>query len=159
MKKENFYRIIILALLLLNFGILGYLWKSNGNEHRPPQHVEPAGLIIDRLQLDAKQQSAFEELKHAHQQASRKLRDESRELHDALFNTLTNADTGAVDSLMVQIAKNDEAKELLNYHHFKELKTILKPEQYHLYDEFIEDIARQFGPRQGPPPGERPPRH
>jgi hypothetical protein len=80
-------------------------------------------------------------------------------LHDALFNTLTNADTGAVDSLMVQIAKNDEAKELLNYHHFKELKTILKPEQYHLYDEFIEDIARQFGPRQGPPPGERPPRH
>jgi protein CpxP len=164
MKKDKFYQVIIVALLLLNFGVLGYLFmgKNNGH-HMPPgrggRREGPASFIIERLQLDEQQQQAFEKLKEVHRSSADQLKDESRQLHDALFATLTDttAIQVSIDSLNSLIAKNDNARELLNYNHFKELKTILKPEQYKLYDEFIDDIARRFappprGPREGGPP-------
>lgn len=154
MRKERFYRFVILALLLLNLGVLVYLLRGNNGQDEQAARREPAGFIIERLQLDSQQQEVFDRLKHKHQRASRLLKDESKTLHDALFKTLVQQGTDKllVDSLMKEIAENDAAKEQLNYEHFKELKMLLKPEQRKLYDEFIEDIARQFGPRQGPPP-------
>ena len=131
MRKEWFYKVIIIVLLLLNFGVLGYLWTSNKpHSGGIPPHDEPAGFIIGRLQLDQDQRMEFEKLKHAHQKASRYLKEESRQLHDALFSTLHDvSDSAIVDSILSQIAKNDSAKEQLNYNNFKELKAILKPEQ------------------------------
>lgn len=161
MKRDRFYKVIIIALLVLNFALLGYMWVGNRHiQHALPQHGEPAGFIIERLQLDQNQQLAFEKLKHAHQKASRHLKEESRRLHDALFSSLHEVPDNHtnVDSILLLIAQNDSAKEQLNYSHFKELKTILKPEQYKLYDAFIEDIARRFGPPQGPHSTGRPPR-
>jgi Spy/CpxP family protein refolding chaperone len=163
MKKERFYAIIIIALLLLNFGVLGYLWMGGRNNHmHPPRDGRgegPAGFIIERLQLDEQQQQAFQKLRDAHHTKADELKEQSKQFHDALFVTLTDAHSnqGQVDSLMSLIAQNDHAKEELNYTHFKELKTILKPEQYKLYDEFIGDIARRFGPPPRGPRGEGPP--
>ena len=163
MKKENFYKIIIIALLLLNFGVLGYLWSGGRNNHMPPPHdgrgEGPAGFIIERLQLDAQQQEAFQKLRDAHHVKADELKEESRQLHDVLFAGLTDSSINQpqVDSLMTLIAQNDHAKETLNYNHFKELKSILKPEQYKLYDEFIGDIARRFGPPPRGPRGDGPP--
>lgn len=108
MRKDKFYRIVIIALLLLNFGVLAYLWIGNNKpEGHHPRHEEPAGFIIESLQLDGAQQEQFNELKHAHHQASRELRQEGRDLHDALFRLLTNdvIESTAVDSLHILIAK------------------------------------------------------
>lgn len=154
MSKETFYRIIILALLVLNFGVLAYLWKGKNAEPKDMGRYhkgEPAPFIIESLQLDESQQAKFDGLRDKHQHDSRQLREESKQLHDALFKLLHDevVDSTKTDSLMLLIAANNRAKEMVNFNHFRELKTILKPEQYKLYDEFIEAIAKRFGP---PPP-------
>ena len=35
MKKEIFYRVFILLLLILNFGVLGFLWMDRDHGHGP----------------------------------------------------------------------------------------------------------------------------
>ena len=156
MSRESFYRVIIIALLVLNFGILGFLWMGRHGDMPPGRRPEPAGFIIEKLQLDDAQQARFQQLRNTHHKRDMELREESRNLHDALFSLLKNeaADSAKIDNLYNLISVNDRAKEQLNFNHFKELKTILKPEQQKLYQEFIEDIAKQFGPP--PPHGGRP---
>lgn len=156
MRKEVFYRVIIVALLLLNFGVLGYLWKgkqevNEGRGAEGDRRKEPAEFIIKSLQLDEEQQMKFEELKHEHQHNMQMVREESKNLHDGLYKELhkQTVDSNVVDSFMQLIVVNAKQREMVNFNHFRDLKTILKPEQYKLYDEFIEAIARRFGP---PPP-------
>lgn len=156
MRKEVFYRVIIVALLLLNFGVLGYLWMGKKEMHQQggpegDRRKEPAEFIIKSLQLDEQQQMKFEELKHEHQRNMQIVREESKSLHDALYKELhkQTVDSNVVDSFMQLIVVNARQREMVNFNHFRDLKTILKPEQYKLYDEFIEAIARRFGP---PPP-------
>ncbi|OSZ78654.1 hypothetical protein CAP35_10510 [Chitinophagaceae bacterium IBVUCB1] len=151
MSKETFYRVIIVSLLLLNLGVLAYLWM--GRDAAPQdmgryRQGEPAPFIIKSLQLDEAQQVQFDGLRDKHQHNTRQLREESKQLHDALFKLLHDevVDSTKTDSLMLLISANNRAKEMVNFNHFRELKTILKPEQYKLYDEFIESIARRFGP-------------
>ncbi|MBS1771784.1 MAG: periplasmic heavy metal sensor [Bacteroidetes bacterium] len=157
MSKDGFYKVVVIALLLLNIGTLGYLWQSGKQgEERRHGGPGPAPFIIEKLQLDDSQKAQFEKLRDAHHERTEQLRHESAQLHDALFSMLKNdvIDSAAVDSLNKLILVNVQQKEALNFNHFKELKSILKPEQYKLYDEFIEQIARQFAPP--PPPGRRP---
>lgn len=156
MRKEVFYRVIIVALLLLNFGVLGYLWMGKKEMHQQAgpegdRRKEPAEFIIKSLQLDEQQQMKFEELKHEHQHNMQMVREESKNLHDALYKELHKqmVDSNVVDSFMQLIVVNAKQREMVNFNHFRDLKTILKPEQYKLYDEFIEAIAHRFGP---PPP-------
>ena len=80
-----------------------------------------------------------------------RVREESKNLHDALYKELHKqmVDSNVVDRFMQLIVVNAKQREMVNFNHFRDLKTILKPEQYKLYDEFIEAIARRFGP---PPP-------
>lgn len=153
MRKEVFYRVIIVALLLLNFGVLGYLWMGQKEMHQQGEtevdrRKEPADFIIKSLQLDEEQQMKFEELKHEHQHNMQMVREESKNLHDGLYKELhkQTVDSNVVDSFMQLIVVNTQQREMVNFNHFRDLKTILKPEQYKLYDEFIEAIARCFGP-------------
>jgi len=154
MRKEVFYRVIIVALLLLNFGVLGYLWMGKQEGREGPEgdrRKEPADFIIKSLQLDERQQGEFEDLKHQHQEDTRAVREEGKQLHDGLYKELhkQTVDSAVVDSFMQLILVNTKQRELINFNHFRDLKTILRPEQYKRYDEFIEAIARRFGP---PPP-------
>lgn len=149
MRKDIFYKVIIITLLLLNFCTLGYLWigkKEIEGEHE--RRKEPADFIIKSLQLDDEQQIKFEELKHRHQQDTRIIREESKNLHDALYKQLheQTIDSVLVDSFIQLIVVNAKQREIVNFNHFRDLKTILKPEQHKLYDEFIEAIAQRFGP-------------
>lgn len=157
MKTERFYKSAIIVLLLLNLGTLSYLWLGNKRPLHgpPPPHEGPARLIIERLKLDNEQQQKFDELKFEHQSKIREVRKESGQLHDALFSLLKNAevDTQAKDSIQNAIRVTELKKDEMTFEHFRQLKSILKPEQLPLFDGLIEDIGRRL--TENPPGGER----
>lgn len=164
MSREGFYRIIIIALLLLNLGTLGYLWTAQshapqwaGEDRRPPggRHNPMDRLIISRLKLDDSQVPKFEELKHDHHSRMMVLQEEAARLHDKYFSLLKadHEDTAARNELMQQLSENNRIRESLNFEHFRDLKGILHPDQQSLFDSFVEELGREFSTR----PGRRPP--
>lgn len=157
MKKDMFYRAVIIILLLLNLGTLGFMWM-NGREHtgehghHPPR---PDGIIITRLGLNEHQQEQFFTFRDEHHGQMVEIQQESSKLHKELFALLqqANADTVLKDSLLARIQILNLRKEEVTFHHFQQLRSILNPGQLDKFDDLVEDISQQImGPHRGPKP-------
>lgn len=166
MKKEQFYSVVIILLLLLNMGTLGYLWVNRQQPQAQfpgnagPGHPEPDRIIIDRLQLDATQQEQFAELKHIHRKSTDSLQQLISHTQHELFRLVRQDEMDIVlrDSLLAQIEHYETAKHIVTIQHFYDLRKILNEQQKESFNGFMEEIgSRITGPGRGhhgpPPPG------
>lgn len=162
MKRENFYSLIIIVLLLINISTLGYLWMGKG-KHRPlppPRPVEPKDIIINELKLDEDQQEQFDLFRHRHRKSTDSVQRIIRTLQGELFALVKQdeMDTVKRDSLLNKIEECEAAKHLITIQHFHDIRTILNPHQKELFNDLMEDIGRRItapGRPQGhggPPP-------
>jgi len=154
MSRDRFYQVVILLLLLLNFGILGYLWmgKQDARHMGPPP--PPDRMIIERLHLDDKQQEQFEGFRDEHHSQMVTLQEQSAELHKELFALLKapGVNEQAKDSMMGLLQQNSHKKEEITFEHFQKLRAILTPQQQTEFDSFVEEISeRILGPHRGGP--------
>jgi periplasmic protein CpxP/Spy len=158
MNRTKLLTIAVIGLLLLNFGLLGMmiLRKPPGLPHGEIPHHEggPKRIIIERLHLDAAQQSQYETLIEEHRSASGKLNEASRELHKDLYTLLAAdpVDTAKADSLILQIAENQKATDKLNFAHFQDIKALCKADQLAEFKLLTEELAGLFAPKGPPPP-------
>jgi protein CpxP len=160
MKKDTFYAVVIILLLLLNLGTLGYLWVGDRRGSFPPPHHGPGGggpapLIIERLGLDDAQQRQFDVIRHEHHEQVMKLQDERRDLYEDYYSLLKHVpiDTVAADSMNRMIMDNQSRLNQVTFDHFMKLRNICKPEQVERYNGFIMELSRILS---GPPPGRGP---
>ncbi len=147
MKTINFYKIVIVTLLLINTGTLAYLFIGRNERSGMPPHGNPVDhLIIERLQLTTAQQQQFNMLKHEHHERMLEWQEQSSRLHGGLFTLLKNQekDTIAIDSFMQLIAANDRKKEMATYEHFEQLRDILTPAQQPSFDGLVEEISQKI---------------
>jgi Spy/CpxP family protein refolding chaperone len=156
MEKNRFLKIIIVCLLLLNLGILAFLFLGNrrgGRDHRhgPPEDG-PAKFIIEELQLDAHQQDQFNGLKKEHQKQMRQLQDSIKTQRDLLPDAIINGNNAVADSITNNIGHYQQRIEYLTYEHFVKVKGICTEEQKKKFKNIIQDILEMMGPRKGPPP-------
>jgi protein CpxP len=151
MRNEHFYKIVIVLLLLLNGGTLGYLWLSKSRQesgHVPPgmhhrNHVDR--LMSEKLALTAEQEEQFQELKQEHNGHMIELQQAEKRLHIELFKLLkARTDTLAKNNLLAELERNDRRKEEVTFDHFRKLRSILNPEQQPKFDELMEEIASQI---------------
>ena len=159
MKNEQFYKIVIILLLLLNGGVLGYLWLNNDRQHSGPPHggprMGPDRIIIERIGLDERQQETFRGLKDEHHQQTLDIQANEAKLHTQLFDLLKQAqlDTVAKMSILAQLKSNDSLKEEITFEHFRKLRAILTPDQQPKLDELVAELAtRVMGDHRRPPP-------
>lgn len=162
MKRENFYSIVIILLLLLNIGTLGYLWmdRGNGGFAEPPR--SPDHIIINELKLDEEQQELFHTFKRRHRGSTDSVQHSIRKLQKELFGLVEQDEMNVPlrDSLLHEIEKCESAKHLITIEHFHEIRSILRPEQKELFNEFMDEIgSRITGPGRPPHHGPPPPRH
>jgi Spy/CpxP family protein refolding chaperone len=148
MKQSVFYKIVIVALMLLNTAVIGYLWlrPPGGMHDGPPHDGPPDRMIIERLQLDEAQQKQFEELKHEHHSYILGIQREAGALHNSLFTLLQaeQLDTAARDSIITRLEAGYRRKELVTFDHFKKLRTILRPDQKAAFDDFVAELGRRL---------------
>ncbi len=162
MRKDNFYRIIIICLLLLNISMLVFMWTRHVHTMGQGGHEGPGHIIIERLKLDEQQQQQFEVLKQEHHSQMMGIQETDGKLHDQLFNLLQKepVDTTMENMLLHSIMENNMKREQVTFEHFRKIKEMLRPDQKALFDTFVADLGRIFaqppngrGPmHDGPPP-------
>lgn len=156
MKREHFYALVIIVLLLLNISTLAFLWmeRSEGDRFMPlnsPEHI-----IINKLQLNKEQQQEFNVFKHSHRKSIDSVGRHIKEAQMALFDLvkMDELDIELRDSLLSRIEQYESAKHLITIQHFHDIRSMLKPEQKGPFNEFVDEIGSSIT---GSPPMLRPP--
>lgn len=142
MKKLQILSIISIILLISN---LALIWKITERQH-PPHHNEgPKQIIIDRLQFDEAQIIEYEHLIEKHSKIIRETDGKITTLRKQLYNGLVVQQNYATrDSLITEIGQLQHAIEMINYHHFSDIKQLCKPEQQSLFNKLTIEMAQLF---------------
>ncbi|MBD1207791.1 MAG: hypothetical protein H9535_05150 [Ignavibacteria bacterium] len=166
MKRETLLTLAVAALLVLNLGIMTYLFVS----HRPPSESEekpPKGkkideLVITRLHLDEAQQATFKTLKREHRLTMESLDREYRDVVEQYFLLVlrTSIDAARRDSLQRLLENLHGQKISTTFRHFTKIKTICSPKQQPAFEQLLPELSRmmlppQRKPREGFPNGGR----
>lgn len=166
MKKENFYTIIIVALLLLNLGTLGYLWTERRQPqqvHMPPRQGQEAPLrfMADELGMSDDQFRNLRDLARKHGRSLDSIQQRINHARTSLYLLAKDSvlDTVKRNEYLKEVEANESAKHMLTLAHFHDIRAMLTEEQQDKFNVFVEDIAKHMAaPRQapgghkGPPP-------
>ncbi|MCC6279628.1 MAG: periplasmic heavy metal sensor [Saprospiraceae bacterium] len=160
MKKETLLTITVLALLLLNFGTLGYLFFQRPPHERPGRPGKLDREIVETLQLNAAQQQQFEQLKTAHHEQMLSSDQAYRLALDNYFALLKNDSfvPAQRDSLQGVLSRIQQERVTVTFQHFSELKALCSAEQRQHFAELLPALMQVMLPnrdRQGPPRNKR----
>lgn len=149
MKKETLLTTAVIALLLLNFGTLGFLFFR---KPPPPPGMGPERLerhIAETLQLDAGQKQAFEQLKSAHHEQMLASDRAYRNALENYFDLLKNdtVDTAQRDSLQAVLSQIQQNRLHVTFQHFADLKALCSPEQQQHFKTLLPDLLQVILPQ------------
>jgi hypothetical protein len=152
MKRETLLTLAVVALLVLNIGILAYLFMSRRPDGEraamPPGGNQFDELVITQLRLNAAQQEQFKSLKHQHRSAMQGHDTKYRDVLGQYFALLreTRLDTARRDSLQRLLTDIHGQKISMTLQHFLALKNICSPEQQSLFERLIPELSRVLTP-------------
>lgn len=159
MSKVKLLSIAVVGLLLINLGVLAFLFLRHPQGPPPGRPggrmEEPRHIITRELGLDEKQVGEYEILIQKHRDGVRAIDQQIRDAKNSLYSSLATDQPGKQDSLISRIGSLQMQVEALHYDHFGAIKALLKPEQMEKFNRLSKELARLFGP--GPGPGPRPP--
>jgi uncharacterized protein HemX len=144
MNKTKLLSVAVIALLVLNFGILGYLFLSN--KHEPNGRKMPREIIIEILHFDENQIVKYEKTIQEHQKLIRKLDSSIRKTKNELYQLLNEEkiDSSQKDSLYLKLANYQKQIETTHFNHFLEIKKLCKKEQLDDYEYLTGELSRLF---------------
>lgn len=158
MNKMRLLTLAVIGLLVLNFGLLAFLFLHKdgpppGHDRRPP-HEEPKYVIIRKLGLDKAQQASYQTLITGHRSQMDVLNRQSLELKNELYTLLREEkpDTMVASALIHKIGEKQQAMERVNFGHFRQIRALCRPEQIPAFDSLAKELAGIFAPPHPPHP-------
>jgi periplasmic protein CpxP/Spy len=156
MEKNRLLTLVIVLLLILNFGTLAFLFIGQKNRrngpHHPMENEGPANFIIEELAFDEQQKNAFEELKKEHQGQMRAMMESIKVQHGLMPDLIIAGDQAKADSVATQIGTYQKQIELYTYTHFVKVFALCKEEQRPKFKSIIKEILERMAPKKGMPP-------
>jgi periplasmic protein CpxP/Spy len=151
MNKTKLLSISVIALLLLNFGILGFLFLSKDKEGRTGKRM-PREIVIEKLHFDENQIAEYDKTIKNHQKAIRSIDDSIRNTRNELYKLLNSEaiDTDKRDSLYSKFAGFQKQIETTHFNHFLEIKSICKKEQLADFKNLTDELSKIFNNRRKP---------
>lgn len=156
MDNSKFLKVIIIILLLINLGTLGFIWTSRPHGPMPPPRN--GGDVFDflnhELAFSPEQKNQFKDLREEHRKNIEHLREAGRVLHDSFFDLLQDsvADASSVNQMADSLVANQREIELLTFEHFQKVRNLCNPSQQQAFDQIIKDALRRMAPGPGMPP-------
>lgn len=159
MEKNNFYKLLIILLLVLNLGTLSYLFFSAG---KPPQSPPPDGqqpppfaeMLQKELLLTDAQTAQVKDMHTHHLQKMDSLQMQYQQVLQQYFNLLLQQNVLQQKDSLQQILsaittqRADEA-----FHHFNAIRQLLNKEQLQKYQEQLPKILQPvLHPQKNLPP-------
>jgi hypothetical protein len=164
MSREKLLTVSVVLLLLLNFGILGFLLLG----HKPPPPPDGPGRpphpglpVVEKLHFDESQKTAFDQMKKEHHATMEKLDEQHEGILKQYFEMLGKSGNiqSQKDSLEHALASVEARRASVTFEHFNAVKAMCRPDQVSQFDDLIPDILQLLlkprGPQQGPPPPHR----
>jgi protein CpxP len=151
MNKSKLLRIIVIAILIINMVVIGYLLINKGAffGNKP---TKPREIVIKKLDFDTEQIKQYDVTITKHQNKIRNLDDSIRKTKNELYSRLkensTKIDTN--DSLVNQINNYQKQIEITHYNHFIEIKKICKPEQLEKFNALTNELSKIFSGKRKP---------
>lgn len=124
-------------LIVLNVGLLSFMWFRPPHRFGPDDHV-----ILHELGFNDTQRKQFDKLKQEHHKAVVSINEKDHQLHDALYGLIRQRQdsTAKADSLINEIALNKKQIETITYHHLAQVRKICAPAQQHKFDDLVINI-------------------
>lgn len=143
MKQENLLKYGIWGLILLNIGLLSYIFLDRRKPHR--RDFSPPWMIFsERIGFDSQQQAKFDSLRTIHMATLDSLRQASVPMRLQLFGLMDSAalDTTRFVLLLDSITQNRREQEQRTFEHFREVRTICRPDQLDKFKEAMRDVSK-----------------
>ena len=146
MEKTKLLTITVFGLLLLNLGLLLFLW-NNSRANRPPQggkgeQTKALNFLMDELKFDAAQRAMCGVLLQKHRFNMDSLQNENRQNRDNLYENLKTGDSSAA----LSIGKVQSEVELEAFSYFRQIRAICSDNQKASFDHVIYDAMRMMKP-------------
>ena len=158
MSKIKLLSIAVLGLLIINIGILLFLFLRKPVHPPGDRPIQGKGatknIIIELLNFDKEQVVQYEKLINLHQQSVKELDGQIRETKNQLYSTLASDAVISKDSLENKLGELQKQIEVVHYNHFSEIKRLCKPEQIEKFNSLSHELAKLFAPGRNsqPPP-------
>jgi periplasmic protein CpxP/Spy len=148
MEKNKLQRIIIIGLVVLNLGLMVFVFLRPMGKGPHRRHQEPKHIIIEKLHLDKEQIAAYDDLIKDHQTRIREARNEQSLLKQSLYKLLNDREINneAKDSFLVLLGTNQQKIEQIHYSHFNDIKALCHPEQMADFIELTKELSQLFAP-------------
>ncbi|TAE27382.1 MAG: hypothetical protein EAZ92_09515 [Candidatus Kapaibacterium sp.] len=150
MKRETLLTLAVAALLVLNLGMMAYLFISRRSpeerEGMPQQGRRIDELIMTRLRLNEAQVEQFKALKSGHRSVLDSLDSTYRGILAQYFQLAPGAkiDTVLRDSLQRRLENLHGQKIIATGRHFADIKNICSPKQQSLFEELLPELSRMM---------------
>ena len=141
----SFYKYAIAALIVLNFGVLAFVWFAR--PPKPPQGGRNGQNVVEvmmrELQFDDAQRKTYQNLLTEHQKLRDQLDFDMQEQQERLFKGVATGDSSAI----VQVKELKAALEMAIFHHFSNLRAICRPDQQVKFDALLIETLRNANPK------------
>ncbi len=172
MKRETLLTISVVILLLLNIGVLSYMFLERQSCPPPPGPMPPPPppgammpppmrpdmLIRQTLKLSEEQDKKYVASIEVHHSGMVRLDSEYRVVAEEYFKLLQTKNSTAAatgDSLVKKLGAIQAEKASITYRHLEEIKAMCSAEQAAKFDTIIPEIVRMLLM----PPNRMPPDH
>lgn len=146
MDKIKLLTYSVIGLVLLNIGIIGFLYLSRPNPNRDDNRRKPKDIIIKKLYFDATQEKKYEEIIQVYRNKIDSLNNNNREIKAELYSQLKQPSVSnkIKDSLIKLILVNQKIIEETNFNHFQDIKSICNKSQIENYNSLTAELGHLF---------------
>ncbi|NAS11661.1 Spy/CpxP family protein refolding chaperone [Poritiphilus flavus] len=150
MKKNLLLTVLLVFLIAMNAVLLFLLFNKSDNKQGPPHE-----FVVRQLNFSDEQTEQYHLLEQRFRERMRPVHHRTRELKDALFNSVTDENTSQVivDSLTTLIGNLEKARDTEVFNHFRAIYDLCDSEQKQRFQKLIGNVMQRRGPG-GPPPPE-----
>jgi periplasmic protein CpxP/Spy len=141
MNKTRFLTLAVVGLIALNIGMIAFFLSKKMQPHRGDG---PRKIIVERLHFDQKQVGEYEKLIQKHRADIRQKEAELVAARQAIYNQLLDEDYSKNDSLTAQVGRLQTAVEQIHFAHFRDIKSLCRPDQIKDFDALVGDLAAYF---------------
>jgi|688.fasta_scaffold457698_2 hypothetical protein len=140
--------ILLGVLLAANLFLVMYLLRPPKREDSGDRGAV-SGYMIKHLGLDKQQQDSFSQMKQKYFQTMRPMWDSIRTAKDSLYSQLGNpsASDSLIERLAQGVAEKTRRSEEKQFDHFRELRTLCRPDQQAVFDTLIPKMLTRMGSR------------
>jgi hypothetical protein len=163
MDKIKLLTYAVIGLLLLNVGIICFLFLLRPNRTPEENHGRPKEIIAEKLHFDAKQIEKYESIIPIYKDKIDSLDAINREIKSELYSQLKLpvVNTVVKDSLITLFLTNQKRIEEAHFKHFQDIKSICKATQLQDFNTLTQELGKMFSNQNSKPhpPREKLPRN